>query len=135
MKHLLRKIVVPALLLGVVLTLLLSLQGSFQQQGDCANTQSGSLPGGIRRVDCSGRAYGLPLRFIKAKDRLDIMGLNSPNTSPSLIGTNATISLNMLNLLVDWLVWSVISFAGLGFVVYKLKMSKSKAKPVKVEAE
>lgn len=120
-----------SLILGVVFTLLFVSQMTWKNLGDCAITYDQVLPSSIRRVDCSGLAYGFPYKFVQASPRLDISYFTEQNTSPTALGVSAKTELDKSKLILNVLFWTATSGVVVGGIVYKFSTRPMKETPLK----
>ena len=110
--------------LGIILTMTFIAQMTWNSFGDCTSIQNQVLPASIRRVDCSGLAYGFPYKFIQSKPRLDINFISEQNTSPLMLGVSSKTEIDKVKLLLNVLFWSVISGTVMGVIQYKIRLRK-----------
>lgn len=131
MKHRVIVITLVSLALGIVLTSAFMAQMNWISFGDCARTYNQTLPESIRRVDCSGLAYGFPFKFIQSRAHLDISYITEVGTSPTMLGVSAQTNIDKGKLALNVLLWSIISAIVISAALYKTFSRPSKDLQVK----
>lgn len=124
MKNVVFKLVLPSLLLGIVITALFTSANTWIPQKSCWEAYNNTLPSSVRRVDCSNKSYGYPLRFVTSSSVVSVNAYDTSKNSPALIGVSSRATIDMPNTAIDLALWSAASFA----VLYALYTYKNRAK-------
>lgn len=109
MRDNLKKFVVPSILLGIVITGLLTAQMSWRPQGDCATSPYREVTNTIQRIDCSTMEYGYPNKFLYTHPKVDVNALTDSKESPVQLGITSTIELSWTGMFMNILLWSSVS--------------------------
>lgn len=116
-----------SLILGLFVTYLFTGQVGFRSQGDCSNAQiRTAVTSKIRRVDCAGRTYGFPYKFISTTSQLSVVGLTEAPSDEIMLGVSSAIKFDMKKALANVLVWSLVSFVALLVVGNSIRPRKQK---------
>lgn len=125
-----------SLALGIILTTLLSYNKTdIIHHGDCAQTYNQSLPSAVRRVDCSGHAYGFPFTFIESTPTLDLSYLDEPENSPLMLNVDAKANFDIGKLFLNIALWSVVSAVVLAALQYGIERRKDSSSSGSIGAE
>ncbi len=118
------RLILPALLIGIILTGLMSAQMSWRQHENCYSYYNNQLPDEIEGIFCSGQEYGYPKRFVVVEPIVSVSDFPREDSSASaLIGVSGVAKLDRLSLLINLAIWT-----GTGYVMLVLIRSVKQKK-------
>lgn len=115
MKSNIKKLAVPSLLLGIIITALFMTQMKWTS-GECGVFQGFSKSW----VVCSNMSYGYPAKFIQTSTFVNV-------SNPEIIGTSASIQIKPSGLIWNISLWTLASLGALSLLTTNLKPKSSKS--------
>ncbi len=120
------RLILPALLIGIVSTGLLSAQMSWRQHENCYSYYKNQLPDRIEGIFCSGQEYGYPKRFVVVEPIVSLSDFPREDSSASaLIGVSGVAKLDRLSLLINLAIWTSAGYITL-VVLQSIKQKRIK---------
>ncbi len=113
MKSNIKKLIIPSLLLGIIITALFTAQMGWTSN-ECSTFQGFS----DLKAECSNMTYGYPSKFIQTSTFVNV-------SNPETIGTNATIQLKPTSLIWNLALWTLVSLGVFTLLSNNLKPKTS----------
>jgi hypothetical protein len=115
MKKLLTVPVIVSVLLGALLTMASTAfftgAKSWRVVDKCYSAYNNQLPSSINNVYCSGLEYGFPVHSMYVKPKVEVSPMGNNPEAKTLIGVSGTVRFSPLNLVINFVIWTAVSFA------------------------
>lgn len=108
MKHKLLKYLPLVIVVGVVITGLLTSQMEWRFLDDCSHPNT-MKSDNVQRIDCATMEYGFPFRYLSTEPKASITYTEPSTSAPLIIGFSSAVKLNWVTLLLNVLLWSIVA--------------------------